>query len=76
MPAKNGKPASERCAAYCRVSDPGQSTIKEQERWGRTLAEAKGWPVAAVVVDEGLSGDEEEPPADPGDEKKPRTGKK
>ena len=41
MPAKNGKPAAaERCVIYCRVSSPGQSTIPEQEKWGRAKAEA------------------------------------
>jgi DNA invertase Pin-like site-specific DNA recombinase len=58
----NGKPAAERCVIYCRVSEPGQSTVPEQERWGRQTAEAGGWPVAAVVTDEGLSGDDQSRP--------------
>jgi DNA invertase Pin-like site-specific DNA recombinase len=67
MPARNGKPAraapaAERCVIYPRVSDPGQSTIKEQEQWGRRIAEASGWPVVAVIADEGLSGDDQTRP--------------
>jgi DNA invertase Pin-like site-specific DNA recombinase len=56
--SRNHSTTSERCVIYCRVSDPGQSTVKEQVRWGRELATSKGWPVAAVVRDEGLSGDD------------------
>jgi DNA invertase Pin-like site-specific DNA recombinase len=56
--SRNHSTSAERCVIYCRVSDPSQSTIKEQERWGRELAERNGWPVAGVVKDEGLSGDD------------------
>src|SRR5262245_8327494 len=55
-------PAAARCVIYCRTSDPGQSTVPEQERWARGVAEVRGWPVAAAVVDEGLSGDDQTRP--------------
>jgi DNA invertase Pin-like site-specific DNA recombinase len=46
-----------RVVAYPRVSSPGQSTIPEQEEWARHLARERGWPLVAVVPDEGTSGD-------------------
>src|SRR5688572_20995287 len=60
--ASTGQAPNERSGIYCRVSDPGQSSIPDQERWGRALAEANGWTVAGVVIDEGLSGDDQTRP--------------
>ncbi len=51
-------PPSERCAIYCRQSDPGQSTLPEQKRWGYGVAETNAWPVALYAEDDGLSGDD------------------
>jgi DNA invertase Pin-like site-specific DNA recombinase len=58
MPAKKGKPADDRCGIYCRQSDPGQSTLPDQEKWGRRVAETNAWPIAVVALDDGLSGDD------------------
>src|SRR5262245_58516844 len=53
---------NERSAAYGRVSGPGQSSVDDQDRWARWLAEEKGWPLVAVVADDGLSGDDQDRP--------------
>jgi hypothetical protein len=47
---------------YARVSDPGQSSVPEQEAWGRKLAEDNGWTVVGVIHDEGISGDQHDRP--------------
>jgi site-specific DNA recombinase len=52
----------ERCVIACRTSDDRQSSIPDQDRWGRRLAESKSWPVVAVIKDEGWSGDDQSRP--------------
>src|SRR5262245_14391266 len=47
-----------RAVGYCRVSQPGQSTIPEQRAWIERVAREKGWQLVEVITDEGWSGDD------------------
>jgi DNA invertase Pin-like site-specific DNA recombinase len=40
------------------VSEDTQSSIPDQDRWARQVAQSNGWPLVGVVVDEGKSGDD------------------
>lgn len=52
------KPTPRATALYCRISQDGEGSrlgVKRQEKDCRELAERRGWPVAAVFVDNDVS---------------------
>ncbi len=58
---KEGDPM--KIAIYIRTATPDEESRARQEKACRALAAKKGWPVAAVYVDEGINGLAPELPA-------------
>ena len=58
MAATKPKAAPRAAALYCRISQDGEGSrlgVKRQEKDCRELAERRGWPVAAVFIDNDVS---------------------
>ncbi|MDQ3986859.1 MAG: recombinase family protein [Actinomycetota bacterium] len=52
------KPSPRAAAVYCRISQDGEGSrlgVKRQERDCKELAERRGWPIAAVFIDNDVS---------------------
>jgi site-specific DNA recombinase len=52
---------SVRAAIYCRVAEPNAARIQRQETECRALAASRGWEVAEVYVDDGVSASSKRP---------------